>query len=797
MAIYNQATTLSRGGVAPSVQYNAAIRMPTQPMPDLPDVNSSFNIDLRPIGEAMIATKELEHKKEQAELDRVEKRMLMLDQFAHDYDMKTMELSSLEARAKAANDIAWYNAYTDRLKAEKDQEKDGYSLAKRIATQWMLNKYKSIAADVAAGESLPTKLKATEKQLVNDFDSTFGGMVPISDVIEGVRKVYPTALQSIVNASVAQQEQVVKGYEKQTEDRANGIYAVHNSFGTNIEDSHTLYTRLDNDFNTARRSLEIMNDPNAPQENKEQAKKDFNKAVVDSAGLASLATLGDEIIKGRTDVAAVRETFMEKATQLGADAVLADQLYKDWDRKRGLSENINTIAKLDKDLVDRHSDAVKKIIISGKLNLLRSNKTIKNFAILDGVSPKLGQIFLDTGAAEGIVSNISNGSLPNVKRDAGYATITFGGSTVTLDPEQIRDIEKDGMSLEDAIMTSYSQMTLDALNGDDIVDGSKMAANFIVPASSSDKDIVSSAANIDNIVSNTTSVADVIRKCENSNDRFCKVFSGSYKIKSALGDIQYMELSRQLKQAIPNEFITDSIKGGVIEIIPQTDGTIILNRDSYGFAGGTGWEQASKNLYEAQTTMNKLPQDVTMEEKIAFLEAHLTDSHTGDKRFIRRYTGYKAPVTEQIKEGAQRVVGSPVGVGAILDTAATNALTGTAKQVTPNMTGEGRVSSANAPLVEQPEEERKGDVKAVWIDAETGEPAPLKESEASEDISETIKVAYDGEAEDTSVYTIYDLGVGKAYKVQLPSDTETTFKDLYEMFKSGELKVVKEFDYVQ
>lgn len=82
MPLYNQQTNLQgQGRFSPGVTYYAGIRAPAQPVPTFPKSESSFNIDLSRIGDAMIAAKEsetklgmaainMEHDLQQAEKDR-------------------------------------------------------------------------------------------------------------------------------------------------------------------------------------------------------------------------------------------------------------------------------------------------------------------------------------------------------------------------------------------------------------------------------------------------------------------------------------------------------------------------------------------------------------------------------------------------------------------------------------------------------------------------------------------------------------------------------------------------------
>lgn len=78
MPLQKKATTLSsgRGNFAPSVTYYAGIKAPNQPAVHLPRQDASFNIDLRPIGDAIIRTQELEIKKQDAEAERAFRQSL-------------------------------------------------------------------------------------------------------------------------------------------------------------------------------------------------------------------------------------------------------------------------------------------------------------------------------------------------------------------------------------------------------------------------------------------------------------------------------------------------------------------------------------------------------------------------------------------------------------------------------------------------------------------------------------------------------------------------------------------------
>lgn len=110
MPLYNEQTNLAgQGRFSPGVTYYAGIRAPSQPIPSLPKSDSSFNIDLSSIGNAMIASKEsetklgmaaieMEQNLQQAEKDRELRRDLAAMEDARARDIAAMQEQGANAR---------------------------------------------------------------------------------------------------------------------------------------------------------------------------------------------------------------------------------------------------------------------------------------------------------------------------------------------------------------------------------------------------------------------------------------------------------------------------------------------------------------------------------------------------------------------------------------------------------------------------------------------------------------------------------------------------------------------------
>ena len=138
MPLFNEQTNLAgQGRFSPGVTYYAGIRAPSQPIPSLPKSDSSFNIDLSSIGNAMIAAKEsetklgmaaieMEQNLQQAEKDRELRRDLAAMEDARVRDIATMQEQGANARLDKELASKWQIA---SLKNATELEKLKYKKA--------------------------------------------------------------------------------------------------------------------------------------------------------------------------------------------------------------------------------------------------------------------------------------------------------------------------------------------------------------------------------------------------------------------------------------------------------------------------------------------------------------------------------------------------------------------------------------------------------------------------------------------------------------------------------------------
>lgn len=139
MPLYNQATTLNTGreNFAPSVTYYAGIKAPDQPAIHLPRQNASFNIDLRSIGDAMIAAKESETRLGLAAVKMEENLRNAERDRQFKLDLTTLQQDREDARLEKQLAMEWQKAQlnnaTELQKAmiskSKQQKEDNLAAA--------------------------------------------------------------------------------------------------------------------------------------------------------------------------------------------------------------------------------------------------------------------------------------------------------------------------------------------------------------------------------------------------------------------------------------------------------------------------------------------------------------------------------------------------------------------------------------------------------------------------------------------------------------------------------------------
>jgi hypothetical protein len=671
MPIYDQQTTLSTGRFAPSVNYNAAIRIPTQPMPDLPDVNASFNIDLRPIGEAVIAGKELEWKSIEADKDRVEKRLQQQDQFEHEFALKEMELESIEARAAEQRKIDWYNARTNRKLAEKEDKKNEKDTLTTAAINYVVEETQKLQADIQAKKVVGTNaIRLRENKILDGLQSLFPA-VDSSHVVKETRNVFPNALTSLdtlgsvtIKAEKdAETDRVKKEYE------AGAVTA--ELYGTTTEQGVALNKRTIEAVERIPQIQEALKNPDLSGEEKKLLEQELNTNLEFIGGGAAYSALinhlpdlvnsnnPDEALKNMMDayVASV-SPFMSQSQAMNN--------FKLFDDKYQLSKNVKYVTDMDENILKNYEREVKLIVKRGDFHLLQNNDFVRTFAVMNDIDNKLGQAFLDTGHGDVLVDSMASGSIPTVERkETGYVDIKLGGNTISLSPDKVRDLEsRSGMKIEDMLDKAYVSSALKAVSEGN-KSGVQMLNTYTDSKSGTDKDITNSSNNITNINKNSTTVADILDVCKNNpNERSCKVMSANLSISSYFNNdpVKLAELKQRIHRMRPSEIAGGWFKGGAIGIYPQKNGTIDLFRHTTGAFGGLGNIETQIDMAAVEAVLNDIP-NMPIEQKVAFLEAEL-----GQEHFILHATGENVPLTSHLKEEFKKLLTSGLDIFGAADT---------------------------------------------------------------------------------------------------------------------------------
>lgn len=671
MPIYDQQTTLSTGRFAPSVNYNAAIRMPTQPMPDLPDVNASFNIDLRPIGEAVIAGKELEWKSLEADKDRVEKRLQQQDQFEHEFALKEMELESIEARAAEERKIQWYNAVTNRKLAEKEDKKNEKDALTTAAINYAVRRQKELQADIQAGNVKGANAIRQKENKIFDDIQTLYQVVNSSDVIEETRKVFPnafTSLDTLGSATVKAEKESEANIAKTTYSEGEVTARLH---GTTVDEGVAINKRTVEAVERIPQIQEALKNPDLGGEEKKLLEQELNTNLEFIGGSAAYTALINNLpnLVGSNNPDEALQTMMKAYVASVSPFMSESQAINNFqllDSKYQWSKNIKYLSEVDENIVKTYEREAKLIIKRGDFHLLKNNDFVRTFAVMNDIDPKLGQAFLETGHGDALVDSMAAGSIPTIERkETGYVDIKMGGNTVSLSPDKVREMEsRSGMSLEDMLNKAYVGSALKAVSEGDKA-GVQMLSSFTDSKSGTDKDITNSANNITNINKNSNTVADILDVCKNNpNERSCKVMSANLSISSYFNNdpVKLAELKQRIHRMRPSEIVGGWFKGGAIGIYPQKNGTIDLFRHTTGAFGGLGNIETQIDMAAVEAILNDIP-NMPLEHKVAFLEAEL-----GQEHFILHATGENVPLMSHVKEEFKKLLTAGLDVFGAADT---------------------------------------------------------------------------------------------------------------------------------
>ena len=871
MVNYTSSASLGGGRFSPSVQYNTSVRMPTQPMPEMPDVNSTFNIDLRPVGQALLGVEELKTKTKLAEKEMDLKQELAVQERLHNMAIKRAEWEMKERHH--SDDITLGYA---KLAAKEQQDSKKTIELNNAVTQY----YKDL--DMFEAELQQNKIDYTgyEAEKRRSFDRITSHLQynTIGSFSDAVNSGRPGAgnIKSAYMRDFDKNAEEARNNAATTE--ANTIANVSNTLGVSTEEATMKVKNTEQAYLSASKYLENATTP--PSIVRDDMKDEYIKSQLQAADRELGIVGGAKVIydfnkhineihrmsNPAEGVEMLRQSFYQSMSGLNVPAARVENLWNIYKNQNNLTKLVENVSGLNKNISDNQKLFINRAIDSGKLSLI-NDPFMGKFYITMEAFPTLSKAFANDPSKFSEITDLSNALInasmvkAEPKEDGWKVTLT-DGSVINLDKGTVEPLltEAGTDDVRSALIYSSLRTAWTARNKGDFATSSEIGSNVVTNIRK--ERATSSQDNMNKMENMNTALNTMDTRYLGDQDENKVLKSAQAKLLSRYGKGGFIDISGKINYMVPDTVWKNSLKGGKIFIFPKTDGTVGIHREQYGFFGGAGRRSFKDKSKEVSKMMANA--GLTPEEQITVFRAVLND----DTNMLEiKEKDWEPSLLDRTKIFAQAIIGEPIDIGAELDTKVANFATMLSRaeslqEVTDILsmlgkeTKQGLKSSlegirdnagyngvireaadeilkmdylwSESKLPEntkdyfnashsveptnvnslaedskheqkpvEPEEESEGDVEAVWRDAKTGKPADIKEPEEVWSISDTIKVAYDGDAEGFSLFTVYDLDAGKAYKVELPDDTEITHKDLYEMFKNGELEVLKEFDLVQ
>ena len=434
MPLYNQVTSLqSQGRFAPGVQYYAGVKAPRRNDFKLPKADSSFNIDLSRIGDALLRVEELKYDAEQKQLAREDRiRELEFE------DKRIRELADLDRQYKYdelgvqregnyldfAADMA--RLQQDRATAEKSsKDLTGYNMLQEGLVA--LNKERGQKGGAAA------MYNAKAEQLYNEARNLHGYSNWDVAKAEAIMENYGYGSKSLVKAREEEEYNIQAQNEKRFQEAYNSSNYLQ---ALGREKGRALYDTTDNQIQTYLYYKSVTENPNTTEEEKLASRDNMIKSGVALSKLGIYdyiynAATSSKIPQNPVELkTTVRQTAIERASQLMGrnDAIfVVDKAMQDL----GLNQFVQQASEAIKDNKEVGENLIASMTTDDRLNLMDVPLYRQFVALTPGMQqgilsdPINSRTFL-----KGISGIIDNASGP-ILNDNG--TITYNKKVYTKD----------------------------------------------------------------------------------------------------------------------------------------------------------------------------------------------------------------------------------------------------------------------------------------------------------------------------------------------------------------------------
>lgn len=676
MVNYTSSVNLGGGRFSPSVQYNASVRMPTQPMPNLPDVKSSFNIDLRPIGQAVLGVEELKTKTQLAEREMDLKQELAVQERLHnmaikraEWDMKerhhedNITLGYAKLAAKEQNDsrktIELNNAVTqyykdlDMFEAELQQNKmdyAGYEVAKRgsfdrITSHLQYNTIGAFSDAVNSGRPGAGNIKSA---YMRDFDKN--------------------AEEARNNAATAE---------------ANTIANVSNALNVPTEEATIKVKNTEQAYMSASKYLENAATP--PSIVKDDMKDEYIKQQLQAAdrelgvvgGAKVIYDLNKNINKihrmpnPAEGVEMLRQSFYQSMSGLNVPAARIENLWNIYKNQNNLTQLIENISGLNKTINDNQKLLINRAIDYKKIDMIK-DPFIGDFYTVMEAFPLIKDAYVNDPSKFSEITDLSNAIInaSMVKaepKDNGWKVSLADGSVVNLDEGTVNTLltEAGTDDVKTALVSASLRTAWTARNKGDFETSSRIGSNVLTNIRK--EQATSSQDNLNKITNMDTALNTMDLKYLGDQDENKVLKSAQSKLLSRYGKKGFIDISGKINYLVPDTVWKDSLKGGKIFIFPKKDGTFGIHREQYGAFGGVGRRTFKDKAMEVSRMMADA--GLTAEETITVFRAALNDN---TNMLEIKEKDWEPSMLDRIKIFAQAIPGEVIDIGAKIDTKVAN-----------------------------------------------------------------------------------------------------------------------------
>lgn len=667
MVNYTSSASLGGGSFAPSVQYNTPVRMPTQPMPNMPDVHSEFNIDLRSVGQAILGVeelktkaalseKEMELKNEHLKLERLQQMEIKkaewgMKQQQHQEKM-TLEYAKLQAKEgndtrktlELNNAIANYNKGLDILEAEMSQnllDYSGYEAEKRrlfdqISASLQYNNINSFSdameqvrpgtgiiksaymKDLEASAEEARKTKAKEKKVMINNLSNLKSISPE----EAAREISQTEK---IYTEVSEDMKLLKNPDLSTEDRERIQHEMDEKLGV-IGGSKVIY--------------------------------EFNKHINDIHKMSNPAE----------GVKMLRESFHAAFEGQGIDSTKIELLWNVYKSQNNIDQLVENVSKLDTNILNSDRLFINRAIESKRLELV-NNEYIGNFITTLEAVPMLKDIYLNDPSKftelANLVSAVVTPSTTQVKPVGDNWEVTLpNGTNYTLTQEMTDKFLKatGADDLQTALIIAsfyagnkYTQQG----NFEEAIKLYDKSLKAVQQQNPKDKEEnLTKNKNIATIIYNSPDKSYLGGKGE---DAVLK--SSVYKLRNRFGEEGFVDLTGKIAYLVPDKVWSNKIKGGKLFVFPKSDGTLGIHREQFGVLGGVG----RRSFEDKAKEISKMMADsgLSVEEQITIVRTALNDNKD---MFEIKEKDWEPSALDRVKIFSQSLLGEPIDIGAEIDT---------------------------------------------------------------------------------------------------------------------------------